>query len=149
MASPLVTPIVSHVQPQSVPLQRLQVLVVESQPAVQEWLGEILLQNGASLTLTTSSAQALQALNDSVPDLVMISLELIEAEGTTLLTTLQRRQRQQPQRIPAIALFSPHQRITPNQAMQMGFDWAIQHFLNAPSVLTMIQGLSNPSRSVA
>ena len=82
------------------PLNGLQVLVVDDEPDTREVLTFALEHYGAKVTAATSSGEALQMLEQLQPDVLVSDIGMPGQDGYTLI----RKVREQGRKMPAIAL---------------------------------------------
>jgi PAS domain S-box-containing protein len=111
-------------QPQSdleQPLTDIQVLLVDDEPDTREFQAFLLEQSGAKVTAVASGLEALQALKQSIPDVVVSDIGMAEIDGYMLLQQIRLRPSEQGGRIPAIALSAYAAEIDQQRAIQVGF----------------------------
>jgi CheY-like chemotaxis protein len=82
----------------------VHVLLVDDEWVVRESLGAVLEQRGAMVTLAGSTAEALAALEDSSPDVIVSDIAMPEADGYELIRKIRAAEAAGGQRIPAVAL---------------------------------------------
>ncbi len=83
-------------------LSDIHILVVDDKPDSREFVAFVLEQAGASVTNVTSGIEALQAIGQSVPDLIISDIGMPEMDGYMLMRQI--RAHKLGRQIPAIAL---------------------------------------------
>jgi len=66
----------------------MDVLLIEDDPSAQEIFSEVLGFHGIDLRTVTTQAEAVQAIAQQKPDIVIIDLMLPGADGQTILRTI-------------------------------------------------------------
>ncbi|MBD2101369.1 PAS domain S-box protein [Leptolyngbya sp. FACHB-261] len=107
---------------QSLPsLQGVQVLVVDDDTDTREFVTFLLEQYGAQVTNAASAQEALVALTQSKPDVLVSDIGMPEMDGYTLLRQVRALPLEQGGQIPAIALTAYAGEMNQQQALQAGF----------------------------
>jgi CheY-like chemotaxis protein len=109
-------------------LQGIKVLVVEDITDMREYITFVLEQEGATVVAVTSAAEALTALDQFQPEVLVSDIGMPEMDGYMLLRQVRRRSPQQGGQTPAIALTAYAREIDRQQALAAGF----QHHLAKP-----------------
>ncbi len=68
-----------------------KVLVIEDEPAIQEYLKELLLDNGFSVEAATDGISGLNAIKKSIPDLVILDLGLPNMPGDAVCMEIKKK----------------------------------------------------------
>jgi len=120
-----VEPIVSEaveIQTDAVlPLEGIHILLVDDEPDTREFQAFILEQSGARVTAVASAPDALQALEQSIPDVLVSDIGMAQMDGYMLLEQIRSRPTEQGGMIPAIALTAYAAEIDRHRALQVGF----------------------------
>ena len=102
-------------------LDGLRILVVDDETDIRELVAFILQQSGAAVTVAASAEEALIALNQSVPDVLLSDIGMPEVDGYMLMRQVRTFSAQQGGQIPAIALTAYAGEYYQQQAFQAGF----------------------------
>lgn len=105
----------------ALPLEGIHILLVDDQPDTLEFQAFILEQRGAKVTAVASSPEALQALEQSIPDVLVSDIGMAQMDGYMLLQQIRSRPTEQGGMIPAIALTAYSAEIDRHRALQVGF----------------------------
>ncbi|MEH2446744.1 MAG: AAA family ATPase [Nostoc sp.] len=106
---------------QSSPLSGLQILVVDDDADMREFLSFMLEQYGATVITVTSAIAALTALSQSQPNLIISDIGMPEMDGYMLMRQVRSLKPEQGGRIPAIALTAYAGEMDQQQAIAVGF----------------------------
>ena len=106
---------------QSSPLAGLQILVVDDDADMREFLSFMLEQYGATVITVTSAIAALTALSQSQPNLIISDIGMPEMDGYMLMRQVRSLKPEQGGRIPAIALTAYAGEMDQQQAIAVGF----------------------------
>jgi CheY-like chemotaxis protein len=102
-------------------LSGLHVLVVDDEADIRDLVAFILEQAGAEVTLTTSASDALAALNQSLPNVLLCDVGMPEVDGYMLMHQVRALPSEQGGLIPAIALTAYAGESNQKQALAAGF----------------------------
>jgi CheY-like chemotaxis protein/two-component sensor histidine kinase len=119
-------------------LSSIRILVVDDEIDSREFVTFVLEQAGASVTSVSSGIEALQAIEQSMPDLIISDIGMPEMDGYMLLQ--QTRLLESVQHIPAIALTAYAGEYDRQQAFQAGFQ---QHLSKPIDPNALIQTIIN------
>uniref|UniRef100_A0A7C3KG63 Circadian input-output histidine kinase CikA n=1 Tax=Oscillatoriales cyanobacterium SpSt-418 TaxID=2282169 RepID=A0A7C3KG63_9CYAN len=103
------------------PLAGIQILLVDDEPDTREFQAFLLEQSGAKVTAVASGLEALQALERSIPDVIVSDIGMPEIDGYMLLQQIHSRLSEQGESIPAVALTAYAAEIDQQRAIQVGF----------------------------
>ena len=103
------------------PLEGIQILLVDDEPDTREFQAFLLEQNGAKVTAVASGLEALQALEQSIPDVLVSDIGMAGMDGYMLLQQIRSRPPNQGGMIPAIALTAYAAQMDQHRALQVGF----------------------------
>ncbi|MCC5653311.1 PAS domain-containing protein [Nostoc sp. XA013] len=119
--APLVSePVQTQIDP-GLPLEGIHILLVDDDPDTLEFQAFLLEQSGADVTAVASGLEALQALEQSIPDLLVSDIGMPQMDGYMLIQQIRSRPLQQGGMIPAIALTAYAAEIDQHRALQVGF----------------------------
>ncbi|MCC5655850.1 response regulator [Nostoc sp. XA010] len=124
------------------PLMGLQVLIVDDNADTRDFFSFVLEQFGAIVTTAASGEEALQALTQSKPDILLSDIGMPEMNGYMLIKQVRTLEAEIGEKqIPAIALTAYAGEINQQQALKAGF----QHYIVKPvapdELLTAISNL--------
>ncbi|MHC5614409.1 MAG: AAA family ATPase [Nostoc sp.] len=111
----------SLVATQFLPLSGLEILVVDDDADMREFLPFMLKQYGATVTVVASAIEALTALSQSQPNLIISDIGMPEMDGYMLMRQVRTLQPEQGGTIPAIALTAYAGEMDHQQAIAVGF----------------------------
>ncbi|MBD2562415.1 MULTISPECIES: AAA family ATPase [Nostoc] len=111
----------SFVEDQPSPLSGLEILVVDDDADMREFLPFMLEQYGATVTAVASAIEALTALSQSQPSLIISDIGMPEMDGYMLMRQVRSLEPEQGGTIPAIALTAYAGEMDYQQAIAVGF----------------------------
>ncbi|MHC5726009.1 MAG: hybrid sensor histidine kinase/response regulator, partial [Nostoc sp.] len=111
----------SLVATQLLPLCGLEILVVDDDADMREFLPFMLEQYGATVTVVASAIAALTALSQSQPNLIISDIGMAEMDGYMLMRQVRSLEPEQGGTIPAIALTAYAGEMDHQQAIAAGF----------------------------
>ncbi len=126
---------------QSLPLSGLQILVVDDDADMREFLPFMLEQYGATVTAVASAIQALAALSQSQPNLIISDIGMPEMDGYMLMRQIRSLEPEQGGKIPAIALTAYAGEIDHQQAIAVGFQRHISKPVDPEELVKAIASL--------
>nr|WP_322720781.1 YlcI/YnfO family protein [Nostoc sp. ChiQUE02]MDZ8233862.1 YlcI/YnfO family protein [Nostoc sp. ChiQUE02] len=103
------------------PLDGVQILLVDDQPDTREFQAFVLELSGANVTAVASGEEALQALEQFTPDVLVSDIGMPEMDGYMLMQEIRARPPNQGGNIRAIALTAYATEIDRQRALQVGF----------------------------
>ncbi|MEJ6484566.1 PAS domain S-box protein [Nostoc punctiforme UO1] len=112
-------------QPESSLLSDTQVLVVDDEPDIRDLVSFILQDYGVQVTAVSSAQEALQALSESIPDVLISDIGMPRTDGYMLMREVRSRSPQEGGRVPAIALTAYAGEMNQQQALAAGFQMHI------------------------
>ncbi len=104
-----------------VPLDGVQILLVDDEADTREFQAFVLSQSGANVTAVASALEALQALKHFTPDVLVSDIGMAEMDGYMLMQQIRSRPPNQGGTIRAIALTAYAAEIDQKRALQVGF----------------------------
>lgn len=119
--SPIVSQPIQTQVDSELPLAGIQILLVDDEPDTREFQAFLLSQSGAKVTVVASGLEALQALEESIPDVLVSDIGMPQMDGYMLLQQIRSRPSNQGGMIPAIALTAYAGEIDQQRAFQAGF----------------------------
>ncbi|MEP0908832.1 PAS domain S-box protein [Leptolyngbya subtilissima ST-M1] len=144
------TPIFSEQnQPQSgaeARLDNVQILLVDDDTDTREFQSFLLEQHGATVVAVASGVEALQTLEQWLPDIIVSDIGMVEMDGYRLIQQIRSRPPDQGCRVPAIALTAYAAEIDQEKALQAGFQAHLTKPLEPERFVREIVNLLNPSR---
>ncbi|QLE40372.1 PAS domain S-box protein [Nostoc sp. C052] len=102
-----------------------QVLVVDDEPDIRDLITFILQDYGVEVTAVASAQEALQALSESIPDVLISDIGMPKTDGYMLMREVRSRSPQQGGSVPAIALTAYAGEMNQQQALAAGFQMHI------------------------
>jgi PAS domain S-box-containing protein len=102
-------------------LQGVKVLVVDDIADIREYVAFVLEQEGATVTSVSSAAEALSALTQAQPDVLVSDIGMAEVDGYMLMRQVRSLPPSQGGTIPAIALTAYAGEMNEQQALAAGF----------------------------
>ncbi|MEP0914517.1 PAS domain S-box protein [Leptolyngbya sp. GB1-A1] len=103
------------------PLRNLQILLVDDETDARELQAFLLEQNGASVTAVASGFEALQALDQFIPNVLVSDVGMAEMDGYMLMQQIRSRPPNRGGKIPAIALTAYARDLDQQKALESGF----------------------------
>lgn len=123
-------------------LTGMRILVVDDEPDMQELASFILTNAGAQVMIANSAMQALDLLNQSLPDLLLCDIGMPEMDGYSLIRQIRKWAPEQGGNIPAIALTAYAGEMNQQQALAAGFQMHISKPVEPEKLVqSIIQGV--------
>ncbi|MEH1975667.1 MAG: AAA family ATPase [Nostoc sp.] len=132
----------SLVADQSSPLSGLEILVVDDDADMREFLPFMLEQYGATVTVVASAIEALTALSQSQPNLIVSDIGMPEMDGYMLMRQIRSLKPEQGGTIPAIALTAYAGEMDHQQAIAVGFQQHISKPVDPEELVKAIASLT-------
>ncbi|MEH2246855.1 hybrid sensor histidine kinase/response regulator [Nostoc sp.] len=127
--------------PVSSPLMGIQVLIVDDNTDTRDFFSFVLEQFGAIVTAVASGDEALQALTQSKPDILLSDIGMPEMNGYMLMQQVRTLEAEVGgKQIPAIALTAYAGEINQQQALTAGFQ---QHIVKPVAPEELLMAISN------
>lgn len=123
------------------PLADLQILVVDDDDDTREYQAFLLEQHGARVTAVASGLEALQALDQFIPDVIVSDIGMAEMDGYMLMQQIRSRPPSQGGRVPAIALTAYARDFDQQKALQAGFQTHITKPVEPEALVEAIASL--------
>jgi PAS domain S-box-containing protein len=131
----------SVVATQSLPLSGLEILIVDDDADMRDFLPFMLEQYGATIIVAASASEALTALSQSQPNLMISDIGMPEMDGYTLMRHVRSLKPEQGGTIPAIALTAYAGEIDHQQAIASGFQQHISKPVDPEELVKAIGSL--------
>ncbi|MEH1838094.1 MAG: PAS domain S-box protein [Nostoc sp.] len=122
-----------------------QVLVVDDEPDIRDLITFILQDYGVQVTAVSSAQEALQALSESIPDVLISDIGMPKTDGYMLMREVRSRSVQQGGSVPAIALTAYAGEMNQQQAIAAGFQMHISKPVDPDVLVKAIVDLIEPS----
>ncbi|RCJ17368.1 hypothetical protein A6770_34140 [Nostoc minutum NIES-26] len=123
-------------------LNGLRVLVVDDEPDALQLLTTILGQYGAQVMAVASALEALVALQQFHPDILVSDIGMPQEDGYTLIRKLRALSQEEGGRIPAIALTAYAKAEDRTQALMAGFQLHVPKPVNPTELVTVVANLT-------
>ncbi|AVH74079.1 PAS domain-containing hybrid sensor histidine kinase/response regulator [Nostoc sp. 'Lobaria pulmonaria (5183) cyanobiont'] len=135
----------SYSEPVSSLLADTQVLVVDDEPDIRDLLTFILQDYGVQVTAVSSAQEALHALAESIPDVLISDIGMPKTDGYMLMREVRSRSPGQGGNVPAIALTAYAGEMNQQQALAAGFQMHISKPIDPDVLVQAIADLIQPS----
>jgi CheY-like chemotaxis protein len=120
----------------------LHVLIVEDDADAREFLGEALSKCGASVTLAAAADEALSAMDQRVPDVLVSDIAMPGKDGYALIRAVRSRSRGRGGRVPAVALTAYASARDRSRAIDEGFQMHVPKPIEPAELVTVIAHLT-------
>ncbi|MDZ8223166.1 PAS domain S-box protein [Nostoc sp. ChiVER01] len=131
-------------EPESPLLSNTQVLVVDDEPDIRDLITFILQDYGVQVTAVSSAQEALEALSESVPDVLISDIGMPKKDGYMLMREVRSRSPGQGGNVPAIALTAYAGEMNQQQALAAGFQMHISKPVDPDALVKAIIDLIEP-----
>ncbi|MBE9037176.1 response regulator [aff. Roholtiella sp. LEGE 12411] len=123
----------------------MQILVVDDEPDIRDLVSFILQDYGVEVTAVASAQEALEALSESIPDVLISDIGMPRTDGYMLMREVRKRSPQHGGQVPAIALTAYAGEINQQQALAAGFQMHIPKPVDPDVLVKAIASLMEPS----
>lgn len=123
-------------------LSGIRVLVVDDEVDMREFLSFMLEDYGAEVTVVTSASEALEALREVEPDVLVSDIGMPDVDGYTLIRQIRAMPPEQGGQIPAIALTAYAAEADQTQALSSGFTKHIAKPVEPNALATVVASLA-------
>ncbi len=127
-------------------LKGLQVLVVDDEVDTREWIVTILKQSGAEAKAVGSVGEALEALENFKPDVLVSDIGMPGEDGYTLIRKIRQLEPETGGRIPAVALTGYARVEDYRAALAAGFQLHVAKPIRAAELIAVIASLATMSK---
>lgn len=121
-------------------LNSVKVLVVDDDADTREFIVFLLEQYGANVTAVASANEALVALSNSLPDILLSDVGMPDVDGCMLIRQVRNLPPEQGGQIPAIALTAYAGEINQKQVLQAGFH---KHLAKPVEPAELVEAIAN------
>jgi CheY-like chemotaxis protein len=126
-------------------LSSLRVLVVDDDPDTREFLSTALAQYGAEVNIVSSVADAVTALGDFKPNVLVSDIGMPEADGYQLIRRIRSLEAEQGGSIPAIALTAYTRVEERKRAIEAGFQMHLAKPIEPGELVAAVAKLVQPA----
>ena len=123
------------------PLTGLHILLVDDDPDSREFQAFVLEQGGANVTAVASAFEALQALEQFTPDVLVSDIGMAEMDGYGLMQQIHSRLPHQGGTIPAVALTAYAGDLDQQRAISAGFQMHLTKPVEPEALISAIVNL--------
>jgi PAS domain S-box-containing protein len=120
-------------------------LVVDDEEDARELIATILTSAGANVQTASSVREALQHLDASRPDVLLVDIGMPAADGYTLIREVRRREAQTGQRLPAAAITAYAGNHDRERALAAGFDRHVPKPINPATIVEAVRSMCGAS----
>jgi signal transduction histidine kinase/ActR/RegA family two-component response regulator len=132
----------------SLDLNEVEILVVDDEADTREFVAFLLQQYGARVRAVSSAGEALTALTQSLPDVLLSDIGMPDVDGYMLMQQVRTLPPEQGGQIPAIALTAYAGEINYQQAIAAGFQSHVSKPVEPAELVTIITSFAKRSRNV-
>ncbi|MEH1815857.1 MAG: ATP-binding protein [Nostoc sp.] len=122
----------------SLPLNGIRVLVVDDDTDSRDFVAFVLEQDGAFVMAVSSAEEALQALAEVKPDVLVSDISMPDMDGYMLIHEVRTRTPEQGGQVPAIALTAFARNNDHEKALKAGFQMHLSKPLNPEKLIAAI-----------
>ena len=124
-------------------LQGVDVLVVDDDPDVRDLVQFILAQCGAQVRTAASAAEALEAISQALPDVLISDIGMPEEDGYSLIRKVRAREASRGRHIQALALTAWGSAEDRQRALAAGFQTHLAKPVQPETLARVVAGLSH------
>jgi len=128
----------SFLAPNSLPLDGVQVLVVDDDADSRDFAAFVLEQDGAKVIAVSSACEALQALVQAKPDVLVSDISMPDMDGYMLMRQVRTFTLEEGGQIPAIALTAFARKYDQQKALESGFQMHLPKPINSEELVSAI-----------
>jgi CheY-like chemotaxis protein len=129
-------------------LHGVEILVVDDDTDAREFVTFLLQQYGARVRAVSSAREALTALTQSLPDVLLSDIGMPDIDGYMLMQQVRTLPPEQGGQIPAIALTAYAGEINYQQAIAAGFQSHVSKPVEPAELVAVVRSLAKASRNV-
>ncbi|WP_414755726.1 PAS domain S-box protein [Anabaena sp. CCY 9910] len=134
-------PVSANLQPAT--LSGVRVLIVDDEPDIRDLVTFILEDYDVEVIAVSSAQEALEALSQSLPDIIVSDIGMPDVDGYMLMRQLRQRSPQEGGNLPAIALTAYAGEMNQQQALAAGFQLHISKPVDPDALIEAIGNLVN------
>jgi len=123
-------------------LQGLKVLVVDDEADTRELIGEVLRECGSEVIISRSAAEALVALEEQKPDILISDLAMPDEDGYTLISKIRALPSERGGQIPAAALTAYARAEDRMRVLRSGFQFHLPKPVDSAELVTVVASLA-------
>jgi len=123
-------------------LQGLKVLAVDDEADTRELIREVLKECGAEVILSRSAAEALEALEQHKPDILISDLGMPDEDGYSLITKIRALPSERGGHIPAAALTAYARSEDRMRVLRSGFQFHLPKPVDSAELVTVVASLA-------
>jgi len=123
-------------------LSGLQVLLVDDEPDVRELLTTVIEGSGAEVIAVASVQEAIEALNQRQPDVLVSDIGMPQEDGYTLIRKVRDREAEQGGYLPAVALTAYVREEDCQQAINSGFQMHMSKPVDTTQLVMVVANLA-------
>jgi len=123
-------------------LQGLKVLVVDDEADTRELIREVLKECGSEVILSRSAAEALEALEQYKPDILISDLGMPDEDGYSLITKIRALPSERGGHIPAAALTAYARAEDRMRVLRSGFQFHLPKPVDSAELVTVVASLA-------
>lgn len=128
------------------PLANLRVLLIDDDADARDVIAFSLEQAGATVTVGASATEAMHALEQAVPDVLVSDIGMPEIDGYMLIQQVRSLLPEQGQQVPAIALTAYAGELNHQQALAAGFQKHVSKPVEPSELVAIVAGLCGRDR---
>jgi CheY-like chemotaxis protein/two-component sensor histidine kinase len=123
-------------------LQGLKVLVVDDEADTRELIGEVLRECGSEVIISRSAAEALVALEEQRPDILISDLAMPDEDGYSLISKIRALPSERGGQIPAAALTAYARAEDRMRVLRSGFQFHLPKPVDSAELVTVVASLA-------
>ncbi len=123
-------------------LQGLKVLVVDDEADTRELISEVLKECGSEVVLSRSAAEALEALHQHKPDILISDLGMPDEDGYSLISKIRSLPPERGGQIPAAALTAYARAEDRMRVLRCGFQFHLPKPVDSAELVTVVASLA-------
>ncbi|MDZ8096056.1 MAG: ATP-binding protein [Nostoc sp. DedQUE05] len=127
-------------------LNGIQILVVDDETDSRDFIAFVLEQDGAIVTAVASGTEALQAIAQSIPNIIISDIGMPEMDGYMLIRQIRTLGLEQGGQIPAIALTAYAGELDRQQAIAAGFQRHIAKPIDPETLVAIVVEMQTYNR---
>jgi CheY-like chemotaxis protein/two-component sensor histidine kinase len=129
-------------------LTNLRVLVVDDEADVRQWITAVLEESGAKVSTFSSTQQALKALEELHPDVLISDIGMPGEDGYALMRKIREIEAERGGRIPAVALTGYARVEDYKEALAAGFQLHVAKPVRAAELIAVVASLGKMSGKI-
>ena len=126
----------------------MHILLVDDEPDTREFQAFVLEQGGAKVTAVASGFEALQAFNQSMPDVLVNDIGMADMDGYGLMQQIRSRLPSHDKTFSAIALTAYARDLDQQQAIAAGFQRHLTKPIEPETLISAIISLLKENKAI-